>query len=160
MFSACALAQAGASISAPTMSDLRIQIPAPVTACLECRQGLAVLGRALLAQRMLCETMAVYDRGQLLAVVYLYRKTARRQLFALSILPTARPHMIALIRLAQLTLDAFAQSGVVTVAQVHPLNPAGQRMCQLAGFRQGKRNREIWLYGQVARNWWGQLQRS
>ncbi|TGP93834.1 MULTISPECIES: hypothetical protein [unclassified Mesorhizobium] len=80
------------------------------------------------------ETVGIYRGEECLAVAYFGRHGWRRREFALSIAPEAAPHMRKLVRIAQLTLFAMAETHLI-VANVHPANLAGQRMAALVGFR-------------------------
>lgn len=129
------------------MSDLHVVCPAPASACIECRRGNVTVGKALLVQRMMAETLAIYTaHGELLGVAYLYQERRKRTLFALAIRSVAARHMRSLIRFAHLTLRNFMDTGRLVYAQVHPLNSSGQRMAKMTGFRQSGFNEHVWIF--------------
>ncbi|RUW41711.1 hypothetical protein, partial [Mesorhizobium sp. M8A.F.Ca.ET.021.01.1.1] len=114
--------------------EWRLVSPASRAATLSLAGAGARVRRLVLAQvrSSLVETVGIYRGEQCLAVVYFGRHGWRRREMALSIAPEAAPHMRKLVRIAQLTLFAMAETHLI-VANVHPANLAGQRMAALAG---------------------------
>lgn len=91
------------------------------------------------------DTVGIYRGQDCLAVAYLGRHGWRRREFALSIAPEAAPHMRKLVRIAQLTLFAMAETHLI-VANVQPANLAGQRMAALVGFRAARlKQAGVWV---------------
>lgn len=104
--------------------------------------------RVLQLQRRKCQTIAYYGAsGELLAIAMMYPWRARRVELAMSIQRAAVPHMLQLVKTAQLTLSQIADAGILVFARIHPLNRAGQRMARLCGFRRAKLNdQSIWIW--------------
>ena len=64
---------------------------------------------------------------------------------ALCFRPLAQRHMRELVKLAQLTLRRFAQTGILAFVVIRETDARAQRMARLAGFRPGGfRNGKIW----------------
>jgi hypothetical protein len=123
----------------------RIVSPASRAATLDLAGAGARVRRLMLAQVRYVETVGIYRGDQCMAVVYFGRHGWRRTEMALSISPAAAPHMRKLVRIAQLTLFAMADTRLI-VANVHPANRAGQRMAALVGFRAARlREPGVWV---------------
>ncbi|TPN57163.1 hypothetical protein [Mesorhizobium sp. B1-1-7] len=114
----------------------RIVSPASRAATLSLAGAGARVRRMVLAQvrSEAVETVGIYRGDDCMAVVYFGRHGWRRREMALSVAPEAARHMGRLVRIAQLTLFAMAETHLI-VATVHPANLAGQRMAVLVGFR-------------------------
>lgn len=130
------------------MNGFRTISPAPVSAVLECAGPLAWVRKATIAQMFMGDHIALIDgEGRAVAVAFFAPERRRKLLFALAISRRAAPHMRTVLRFAQLTLAAIADTGVLIVAQIHPENRQGQRMARLAGFRPfpwGSGDKWIW----------------
>ncbi|TIX86047.1 MAG: hypothetical protein E5V24_16545 [Mesorhizobium sp.] len=114
--------------------DWRIVSPAPRIAALDLAVAGARVRRTVLAQVRNVETVAVYRGDDCMAVIYFGRHGWRRTEMALSIAPSAAKHMGRLVRMAQLTLFAMAETHLI-VTRIRGHNRAGQRMAMLVGFR-------------------------
>ncbi len=129
------------------MGRLTAITPAPRWAALEAAGRWPFMRRAMILQRLKCETVAFVDGDELLAIGMLFRLRTRLVEFALAITPAARPHMRRLIRHAHLTLAAIAETGVLVMSRISPSNEAGKRMARLTGFTHGRmRDPSIWLW--------------
>ena len=134
----------------------RIVSPAPMTAALACAGAGARVRRLQLKQVRDNDSVAVYRGDDVLAVVYFGRHGWRRTEMALAVSPAAVPYMGRLVRMAQLTLFAMAETHLI-VAIVRPFNRAGQRMAALVGFQPSRlKRRDIWIlrknrYGRTSR---------
>ncbi|ESY21516.1 hypothetical protein X749_27865 [Mesorhizobium sp. LNJC391B00] len=125
-----------------TPADWRIVSPAPRIAALDLAGAGARVRRTVLSQVRNFETVAIYRGDDCMAVVYFGRDGWRRTEMALSIAPAARQHMGRLVRMAQLTLFAMAETHLI-VARIRPSNHAGQRMAMLVGFHAHKSG--VWI---------------
>lgn len=123
----------------------RIVSPAPRSAALACAGAGARVRRLQLKQVRDNDSVAVYRGADVLAVVYFGRHGWRRVEMALAIAPAAVPHMARLVRMAQLTLFAMAETHLI-VAVIRPFNRAGQRMAMLVGFQPSRlKRRDVWI---------------
>lgn len=114
----------------------RIVSPAPRVAALALAGAGARGRRLLLAQarnREHVDTVGIYRGDECMAVVYFGRHGWRRIEMALSISPAAANHMGRLVRIAQLTLFAMAETHLI-ITRIRGFNAAGQRMAMLVGF--------------------------
>ncbi|CDX54559.1 hypothetical protein MPL1032_190149 [Mesorhizobium plurifarium] len=127
----------------PKPPEWRLVSPASRAATLGLAGAGARVRRLVLAQVRNVETVGVYLGDECMAVVYFGRHGWRRTEFAMSISPAAAPHMRKLVRIAQLTLFAMADTRLI-VANVHPANRAGQRMAALVGFRAARLKQPGW----------------
>ncbi|MCZ8545066.1 hypothetical protein OOJ09_12805 [Mesorhizobium qingshengii] len=101
--------------------------------------------RLVLAQVRNVQTVGIYRGDECMAVVYFGRHGWRRTEMALSIAPAARQHMGRLVRMAQLTLFAMAETHLI-VARIRSSNHAGQRMAMLVGFHaHGNFEPGVWI---------------
>lgn len=123
----------GQSALPPAAEEWRIVSPAPRIAALDLAGAGARVRRTVLAQVRTVETVAIYRGDECMAVVYFGRHGWRRTEMALSIAPSAAKHMGRLVRMAQLTLFAMAETHLI-VARIRSSNHAGQRMAMLVGF--------------------------
>lgn len=117
-------------------ADWRIVSPAPRTAALDLAGAHARVRRLVLAQVRnagAVETVAIYRGDACMALVCFGRHGWRRREMALSVAPEAAKHMGRLVRMAQLTLFAMAETHLI-VARIRSSNHAGQRMAMLVGF--------------------------
>jgi hypothetical protein len=116
-----------------TSADWRLVSPAPRIAALDLAGAHARVRRLVLSQVRDFDSVAIYRGEDCMAVVYFCRHGWRRTEMALSIAPAARQHMGRLVRMAQLTLFAMAETHLI-VARIRSSNHAGQRMAMLVGF--------------------------
>ncbi|RWN47173.1 MAG: hypothetical protein EOS03_12510 [Mesorhizobium sp.] len=79
------------------------------------------------------QSVAIYRGDECLALVCFGRHGWRRLEMALAVSPAAAGHMGRLVRMAQLTLFAMAETHLI-VARIRSSNHAGQRMAMLVGF--------------------------
>lgn len=129
-----------------SVSSWRIVSPAPRTAALELAGAQVRVRRLLLAQARVTESVAIYRGDEPVALACLARHGWRRVEMALSLSPDAARHMRRLVRIAQLTLAAIAETRLVVI-HVHPANRAGQRMAMLTGFRRARGGpADRWIY--------------
>ncbi|MCF6120531.1 hypothetical protein L2449_27280 [Mesorhizobium muleiense] len=99
----------------------------------------------MLAQVRNVQTVAIYRGDDCMAVIYFGRHGWRRTEMALSIAPSAARHMGRLVRMAQLTLFAMAETHLI-VARIRSGNHAGQRMAMLVGFHaHGNFEPGVWI---------------
>jgi len=128
------------------MSDAwRIVSPAPRSAALEVGGRFSRVRAGVLAQVRQADSVAIYHGDQVLAVAMFARHGWRRVEMALAISRDAAPHMRRLIRIAQLTLPAMAETRLIVV-QVRPSNVVGQRMAMLTGFRRARvKHAGLWV---------------
>jgi hypothetical protein len=127
----------------------RIVQPAPPSAGLALASAHPRVRRAVLAQVRSVDSAAVYLGDEVLALAMFGRHGWRRLEMALAIAPQAAPHMRKLVRMAQLTLSAMAETHLI-VASIHPANPAGQRMAMLTGFRRARlSSRSLWVFERI-----------
>ncbi len=125
--------------------DWRIVSPAPRSAMLALAGARARTRKIVLAQIRAHESVAIYRGVDELAVVTFGRHGWRRTEMALAIAPAASRHMRKLVRIAQLTLLAMAETHLI-VARVHPANTAGQRMAVMIGFRPSRlKSPGVWI---------------
>lgn len=117
------------------MGRLRVESPAAWSDCLACAGGRALARKAAIWQRGKGETCALFADGALLGVAYLVPDAEGRLEFCLSLRPAARANIMALCRLAHLTLTAAAENGAVVICHVMEGNRSGARMARLVGFR-------------------------
>lgn len=123
----------------------RIVSPAPRTAALDLAGAGARVRRIVLQQVRNFETVAIYRGDDCMAVVYFCRHGWRRTEMAMSIAPAAAKHMGRLVRMAQLTLFAMAETRLI-VARIGRSNLAGQRMAMLVGFHaHGDFDPGVWI---------------
>lgn len=100
----------------------------------------------VLAQVREVESVAIYRGDQALAVAMFARHGWRRTEMALAISRDAAPHMRRLVRIAQLTLAAMAETHLIVV-HVRPSNRIGQRMAMLTGFRRARvKHAGFWIF--------------
>ncbi|ESY05342.1 hypothetical protein X752_25910 [Mesorhizobium sp. LNJC398B00] len=129
-------------------AEWRLVSPAPRIAVLDLAGAGARVRRLVLAQARNTEavqTVAIYCGDDCMAVVYFGRHGWRRTEMALSIAPAARQHMRRLVRMAQLTLFAMAETHLI-VARIRSNNHAGQRMAMLVGFHaHGNSEPGVWI---------------
>lgn len=111
----------------------RLVSPAPASACLQLAGPVARVRRAFLKQRREAQSVAVYRGDAVVAIVMFGRHGWRRQEMALALARDAHLHMRRLVRMAQLTLAAMAETSLI-VAEVRPGNGAGERMAAMVGF--------------------------
>lgn len=130
------------------MGRLTVETPAGWLDCLACAGGRAYTRKAVLWQRSCGQSCAIFDDGDLLAVVFLVPEEEGRMEFCLLPLPAARPHMLSLCRLAHSTLTAAAKNGAVVICHVREGNRAGARMARLTGFRHVAGT--LWRFGEAA----------
>lgn len=124
----------------------RIVQPAPRVAALELAGGYRLTRARVLAQVRNVDSLAIYRGDQVMAVAMFGRHGWRRLEMALAISPHAAPHMRRLVRIAQLTLPAMAETHLV-VAFVRPVNQAGARMAMLVGFRRARlKQAGLWVF--------------
>ncbi|MAA97413.1 MAG: hypothetical protein CMN87_18240 [Stappia sp.] len=120
------------------MVNLVTRSPARADDCLECASPFRWIRKASLFMRAGGDSVAISlpdaAGGDLLAVAYLWPTAPGWREFCLTIRPAARPHMRALVRLAQLRLDAVAQTGLRVKAHVRPGHAPGERMARMVGF--------------------------
>lgn len=125
--------------------DWRIVSPAPRIAALDLAGAGARVRRTVLAQVRNVQTVAIYRGDDCMAVIYFGRHGWRRTEMALSIAPSAARHMGRLVRMAQLTLFAMAETHLI-VARIRSGNHAGQRMAMLVGFHaHGNFEPGVWI---------------
>ncbi|MDG4894628.1 hypothetical protein P9272_13705 [Mesorhizobium sp. WSM4976] len=123
----------------------RIVSPAPKTAALDLAGAGARVRRIVLQQVRDFETVAIYRGDDCMAVAYFCRHGWRRTEMALSIAPAGARHMRRLVRIAQLTLFAMAETRLI-VARIGRSNHAGQRMAMLVGFHaHGNFDPGVWI---------------
>lgn len=118
--------------------EWRLVSPAPRIAALALAGAHARVRRLVLKQLRIAESTAIYRGGELLAVAFFGRHGWRRTEFCLAIAPAAAPHMRRLVRMAQLTLGAIAETRLIVL---DPWTDAGRRMALLTGFRPARRGR-------------------
>jgi hypothetical protein len=94
----------------------------------------AFLRRVLVYQVKHSEAFVVEMDGVRLALGMFWRHRAKRAEFCLIIDPPAQKHMIALVRLAQLTISKVMQSGILVFAKVRVSDARARRMALLTGF--------------------------
>lgn len=87
----------------------------------------------------------MFAGGEVLAVAYLVPDDAGQIEFCLAVVPGARAHMLALCRLAHLTLTAAADDGAVVTCRVMEGNRSGERMARLTGFHHVSGT--VWRFG-------------
>ncbi len=126
---------------------LRLVSPVPPSLALEFAGGRSLARKVILHQVRQGEAVAILDGDEPVALAMFDRKRARRAELALSFAPAASRHMLALVRLVQLTATRFAENRILTFVHIRPDNRAGTRMAMLAGFQPGGfRDRTIWLW--------------
>lgn len=118
--------------------EWRLVSPAPRVAALALAGAHARVRRLVLAQLRQAESTAIFRGGELLAIAFFGRHGWRRVEMALAIVPAAAPHMRMLVRMAQLTLTAMAETRLIVL---DPWTEAGRRMALLTGFRPSRRSR-------------------
>ena len=124
----------------------RLVSPAPASACLRLAGPVARVRRAFLQQRREAQSVAVYRGDDVIAVVMFARHGWRRQEMALAVARDAHVHMRRLVRMAQLTLNAMAETSLI-VAEVRPGNGAGERMAAMVGFVPARLSRPgYWIF--------------
>jgi hypothetical protein len=124
----------------------RIVSPAPRSAGLALAGARARVRRSVLAQIRNVQSVAIYRGDQELAVVMFGRHGWRRIEMALAIAPAGAVHMRRLVRIAQLTLLAMAETHLI-VARIHPANRAGARMAMLTGFTRSRLKQPgVWIF--------------
>jgi hypothetical protein len=94
----------------------------------------AFLRRVLVYQVKHSEAFVVELDGVRLALGMFWRHRAKRVEFCLIVDPPAQKHMIALVRLAQLTISKVMQSGILVFAKVRVSDARARRMAVLTGF--------------------------
>lgn len=94
----------------------------------------AFLRRVLIYQVKHSEAFVVELNGVRLALGMFWRHRAKRAEFCLIVDPPAQKHMIALVRLAQLTIAKVVQSGILVFAKVRVSDERARRMAKLTGF--------------------------
>lgn len=114
--------------------QLRIVSPAPATAGLHLSGGVPKFRRGILAQLREHQSAAVY-RGDICLAIAMFDVThpAGTEM-ALSISRSAAPYLKTMIRMAQLTLTAMAETSPI-VATVRPGHRPGERMAAAVGFK-------------------------
>lgn len=128
------------------MMAWRIVSPAPRVAGLALAGGRARERRGVLAQIRKVDSVAIYRGDEPIAVAMFDRHGWKRVEMALAVAPDAARHMGRLVRMAQLTLFAMAETHLIVVS-VHPANEAGQRMAALVGFRRARtKSPFLWVY--------------
>jgi len=121
--------------------------PATETDALEFAGARSLLRKALLWQvRKFPSEVIETDDGHALALVMMQWHRKTRVEVSIHFRPLAQSHMLALIHLAQLTLQRLGQDGVMAVVRVRESNWAAQRMAGLSGFRPvGLKDGQIWI---------------
>jgi hypothetical protein len=126
---------------------LRLVSPVPPSLALMFAGGRPFMRKVILYQTRRGEAVAILEDDEPVALAMLDRRRARRAELAIAFAPAARRHMLALVRLAQLTARRFAQNRILTFVHIRPDNMAGMRMAMATGFRPGGfRDRSIWLW--------------
>ena len=124
----------------------QIVSPAPRTAALELAGPFSRMRARVMAQVRTADSVAIYLNDKPLAVAMFARHGWRRVEMALAISPDAAPHMRRLIRIAQLTLPAMAETCLI-VAHIRPANKVGQKMATMTGFRRARvKHPAIWIF--------------
>lgn len=109
--------------------------------------GRSFLRKVLLYQVRKAEARLVVANGEPVALVMFHTRRARMAEFAMVTHPAAARHMLALTRLAHLTLSQMAEKGILVIAHVRESEPRAQRMARLVGFGPGKfQDRTIWTF--------------
>ncbi len=91
----------------------------------------------VLSQIRTVDSVAVYRGDEAIAVVMFCRHGWRRTEMALALHPDAHQFMRRLVRMAQLTLLAMAETRLI-VANIKPGHSPGERMAMLVGFRRAR----------------------
>lgn len=121
--------------------------PASVFDALEFAGGKAFLRKVLVYSVRKCDAYVMRRGSELLALAMLHQVRARRVEFAMFVKPAAQKNMVALVRLAHLTLARLQQSGVLVFARVRVSDARAQRMARLVGFSHGNmKDAQIWLF--------------
>jgi hypothetical protein len=131
------------------MGRLTVHSPVTPTLALAFAGGAPFRRKVLLAQTRheKVESLALMAGETPLALVMLFYHRRRRAELAIAFQPGAGAHMRKLIRFAQLTLRALAQTGVLVFTRIQPLWSQGRRMAQLTGLQPGGfRDGAIWLW--------------
>ena len=135
------------------MVSLVTRSPASPDDCLQCASPFRWLRKASLLMRAGGDSVSIRlpddAGGELLAVAYLWPADDGWREFCLAIRPLARPHIRALVRLAQLRLEAIAHTGLRVRTHVRPGHAPGERMARLVGF----------VPDRAAPGWWVHLWR-
>jgi len=114
---------------------------------LELAGGKSFLRKALVKQCASAQAIAYFAGDEPLALAMIDTPRARRAELALAFFAGAPAHMRELVRIAQLTLTAIAETGVLVFARVDPGNRQGQRMARLVGLRPGNfRDPALWIF--------------
>jgi hypothetical protein len=121
--------------------------PATVFDALDFAGGKAFLRKVLVYSVRKCDAYIISKGADPLSLAMLHQVRARRVEFAMFVKPAAQKNMVAMVRLAHLTLSKLSQSGVLVYARVRISDARAQRMARLTGFMPGNmRNAEIWLF--------------
>jgi hypothetical protein len=121
--------------------------PATFFDALEFAGSRAFLRKVLVYQVRHAEAFVVENDGAKLALGMFWKHRAKRAEFALIVAPPAQSNMVALVRMARLTIGRVMQSGVMVFARVRVSDARAQRMARLTGFEPSKMaDPEIWIY--------------
>ena len=121
--------------------------PATVLDAMDFAGAKPFLRKILVYQVRKTEAFLILKGGETLALAMFYKQRARRVEYAMFTKAPASQHMIALVRLAHLTLGKMADAGVMVFAHVRETDGRAQRMARLTGFVPGKmRDRTIWFF--------------
>lgn len=94
-----------------------------------------------------CPSLIVCHEGQHVALVSFYTWRNHRVEFTMLVKPLASQMMLALIRLAHLTLCRFAHDGILVFAHIRSSDARAARMARLVGFKPAKfGDGSIWLF--------------
>lgn len=128
------------------MVRLEIRSPADYGDCLEVAGQTRWFRQAAMMMRLRSRTWSFHADGVLLAVAYLWPHPDGTGEFCLAAMPSARSHMLALCRYAQLTLQQIAQTGTVVFCHVKPGHVPGERMARLTGFLPDPETKGKWVH--------------
>ncbi|GGE79164.1 hypothetical protein H1W37_19440 [Stappia taiwanensis] len=128
------------------MVTLTTRSPALRDDCLACASPTRWMRKAVLHMRRGGDSVSIHDDDALLAVAYLWPLGDGWTEFCLAIRPDARTRMRALIRLAQLRLQAIAQTGMRVKTHVRPGHLPGERMARLTGFVPDPETPGCWVH--------------
>jgi hypothetical protein len=122
--------------------------PATFFDALEFAGSRAFLRKVLVYQVRHAEAFVVEgDAGVRLALGMFWKHRAKRAEFALIVAPPAQSNMVAMVRMAQLTIGRVVQSGVLVFARIRVSDPRAQRMARLVGFAPSRMaDPEIWIF--------------
>jgi hypothetical protein len=121
--------------------------PATFFDALEFAGSRAFLRKVLVYQVRHAEAFVVEGDGARLALGMFWKHRAKRAEFALIVAPPATRNMVAMVRLAHLTISRVVQSGVLVFARIRVSDPRAQRMARLVGFKPSRMaDPEIWIF--------------